>query len=154
MLDLNKLETKLNEALEEETVENLKLWMNMNRIIKEFDPQIYPYKLWVIIDKTPDEIPALFYGYDGKEIENIVSSIDKMEAFTMPVMKKDFSSYGVIVFFRSKKQMNVQVIAHEASHAAKFLFEHIGAEIKEHEPFEYVVGWVAECCDLVRKGKI
>lgn len=44
--------------------------------------------------------------------------------------------------------MNLNKLRNEASHVAKFLFEHIGAEIKEHEPFEYAVGWVAECCDL------
>ncbi|MBR8740081.1 Chromosomal replication initiator protein DnaA [Bacteroides pyogenes] len=41
MLDLNKLETKLNEALEKETVESLKLWVNMNRIIKTVCSHFY-----------------------------------------------------------------------------------------------------------------
>jgi hypothetical protein len=43
---------------------------------------------------------------------------------------------------------------HESSHAAKYLFKHIGADIKEHEPFEYVIGWVAGCCEKVKKNKV
>lgn len=122
-------------------------------ILNEFNPAIYPYKLWVMVSNASVEIPKLFFGYDGKEIENIAGDTERLEAFTMPVMDKSKNNYGVLVFFRNKKVMSCTTIAHEASHAAKFLFEHIGADIKDHEPFEYVVGWIAGCCDYCKRNR-
>ena len=34
----------------------------------EFDPVIYPYKLWVCLDKEPNKIEDLFDEYHGKKI--------------------------------------------------------------------------------------
>lgn len=51
MLDLNKLETKLNEVLEEETVESLKLWVNMNRIIKTVTMKEFITKIKLLRDE-------------------------------------------------------------------------------------------------------
>ena len=122
--------------------------------IHEFDPVIYPYKLWVIIDKKPTDIADKFNEYSGKPIDFIDRDAMGLEAFTMPVARKENPNFGVIIFFRSKKGMSYELVAHESSHAAKFLFEHISADIKEHEPFEYVVGWIAGCCEKVKKNKV
>lgn len=122
--------------------------------VHEFDPTIYPYKLWVIIDKNPDGLADLFDEYSGKPIEFIDRDTMGLRAFAMPVIKKENPYYGVVLFFRSKKSMTYELVAHECSHAGKYLFEHIGAEIKEHEPFEYVVGWMAGCCEKVKNNKI
>ena len=120
--------------------------------IHEFDPVIYPYKIWVVIDKKPGSISEMFYEYDGSEILSW-DNTSHLDAMAMSVMKKDNSSYGAVVYFRSKKSMTYNIIAHECSHAAKMMFEHIGADVKPHEPFEYVVGWIAECCEKVLKNK-
>lgn len=56
------------------------------------------------------------------------------------------------MFFRSKK-ISFELAAHEASHAAKYLFEHIGADCSIHEPFEYVIGWIAGCVETVKNYK-
>ncbi|MBK5722568.1 hypothetical protein JGH11_16970 [Dysgonomonas sp. Marseille-P4677] len=122
--------------------------------IHEFDPVIYPYKLWVIIDKSPTIIADRFNEYTNEPIHFIETDTAKAEAFTMPVVHKENPHYGVLLFFRSRKSMTYELVAHESSHAAKYLFEHIGAEIKEHEPFEYVIGWIAGCCEKVKKNKL
>jgi hypothetical protein len=122
--------------------------------IHEFDPVIYPYKLWVIVDKKPTDIADKFNEYSGKPIDFIDRDTMGLEAFTMPVARKENPKFGVIIFFRSKKAMSYELVAHESSHAAKFLFEHISADIKEHEPFEYVIGWIAGCCEKVKKNKV
>ena len=127
--------------------------MNKESKIFEFDPVIYPYKLWVIIDKDPSFITDNFLDYDGEEIQDIEKDTKTLEAFTMPVTDKKQSSYGVIIFFRSKKSITYGLAAHESSHAAKNLFAHIGADVAPHEPFEYVVGWVADCIDKARTNK-
>ena len=119
--------------------------------IHEFDPVIYPYKLWIIISKKPTYIANKFNKYNGNPIDFIDRDTNGLEAFTMPVVRKENSKFGVIIFFRSKKSMSYELVAHESSHAAKYLFEHIGADVKEHEPFEYVVGWIAGCCEKVKK---
>lgn len=122
--------------------------------IHEFDPVIYPFKLWIIIDKSPNAISDNFDEYSGKPIEFIDRDTKGLEAFTMPVIRKENPKFGVIIFLRSRKSMSFELVAHESSHAAKYLFEHIGAEVKEHEPFEYVVGWIANCCERVKKNKV
>ena len=123
--------------------------------IHKFDPVIYPYKLWVIVGKEPGDITNHFKEYKGKKIVFNEGEVDRSEAFTMPVQSiEDKPCYGVVMFFRSNKSMSFELVAHESSHAAKYLFEHIGAEVKEHEPFEYVVGWIADCCEKVKKNKV
>ena len=121
--------------------------------IHEFDPVIYPYKLWVVVDKKPTGISDVFDEYSGNPIEFIDRDTMGLRAFAMPVTRKEDPYFGVVLFFRSRKSMSFELVAHECSHAAKYLFDHIGAEIKEHEPFEYVVGWMAGCCEKVKKQK-
>lgn len=120
----------------------------------EFDPVIYPYRLWVIIDKNPNVMVEHFKEYVGKEIVFEDGDVDRLEAFTMPVQSKENPRYGVVIFFRSKRDMTYEIVAHESSHAAKYLFEHINADISEHEPFEYVVGWIAGCIERVKIGNV
>lgn len=121
--------------------------------IREFDPVISPFRLWVIVGGTDKEITDSFLQHEGEEIESLDKGISKSEAFAMPVISKESNRYGVVVYFVNRRVMTCSVIAHESSHAAKFLFEHIGADVKEHEPFEYVVGWIARCCEKAKKNK-
>jgi len=126
----------------------------MNKIkIHEFDPIIYPFKIWIIINKTPDILSEHFKEYSQKDILWGNSETSKLKAFSLKAYKKDNSSYGAILYFRNKNSMSYGLVAHEASHAAKFLFEHIDAEIYPHEPFEYVLGWIADCCYKVKSNK-
>jgi len=122
--------------------------------IYKFDPIIYPYKLWVIINNSPIGIEEKFNEYSGKPIEFIDRDTINHEAFTMPVISKENPEYGVIIFLRTRKGMSFELIAHESSHAAKYLFEHIGADMKVHEPFEYTIGWIAGCCEKAKRRKV
>ena len=134
-----------------------KLWkyQNLNSMnIHEFNPVIYPYKVWIVINKNPAGIADRFKEYDGSKIVFAQGDVDRSEAFTMPVQSKEKPLfYGVVLFFRSKKSMSYELVAHEASHAAKYLFDHIGADVSHHEPFEYVIGWIARCCEEVKRYK-
>lgn len=71
----------------------------------------------------------------------------------MNLLRRDSRDYGVLVYFNSKERMTTKVIAHEATHAARRLFEHINADIANKEPFAYAVGFIAECCEEVKKRK-
>ncbi|MCK9592702.1 MAG: hypothetical protein M0Q91_11925 [Methanoregula sp.] len=121
--------------------------------IHQFNPVIYPYKIWIVVSKSADIIAERFYEYNGKPIEFLNRDTGNLRAFVMTVTSKDQAYYGAIMLFRSKKSMSYELVAHESSHAAKYLFEHIGADVKEHEPFEFVVGWIADCCYQVKTGK-
>jgi len=122
--------------------------------VHEFDPVIYPYKVWIVIRNSPEVLCDKFKEYNGDEIVFKKGDVDRSQAFTMPVQSKNEPLYyGVVLFFRSKKTMSYEIVAHESSHAAKYLFDHIGAEVEHHEPFEYVVGWIAGCCEKVKKSK-
>ena len=122
--------------------------------LKMFDPVIYPYLVWVVIANEPSIIAEKFNEYSGQSIIFEVGDVDRHQAFTMPVQSKDeHKRFGVVLFFRSKQSMTFELVSHESSHAAKYLFEHIGASVKEHEPFEYAVGWIAKCCEAVKKSK-
>lgn len=117
--------------------------------IQEFDPVIYPYKIWIAIDESPADIQNLFNGYDGKRIETLEYDTSRLAAFAMPVISKD-GECGVVLYFRSAEIMSYELVAHESSHAAKYLFKHINADVSEHEPFEFVIGWIAGCCENVK----
>lgn len=115
--------------------------------IYEFDPVIYPYKLWIYIDESPKIISEHFNDSEGNVITSIEWDCKKLAAFAMPVRSKEKDECGVILYFRSKELMSYELVAHEASHAAKYLFGYINADVNPHEPFEFVVGWIAECCE-------
>ena len=122
--------------------------------IHEFDTVIYPFKIWVMVNKTPDVISEHFKEYNGRDIIFVEGDgSNRMEAFSMKVRKKDNSMYGALIFFRNRKDMSAGLIAHESSHAAKYLFEHISADMNEHEPFEYVLEFIVDCCHKVKLNK-
>ena len=122
--------------------------------IHEFDPVIYPYKLWIIVDKNRSNIADNFKHVDGKRIKNIAKNTKNLAAFVMPVVSKKNPEFGVIICFYSIDCITFEIVAHESSHAAKYLFKHINADINEHEPFEFAVGWIAKCCEEVKNNKL
>lgn len=119
-----------------------------------FDTIIYPFKIFVIINNNPEIISEHFKEYTG---ENVVftnnDGTDRMDAFTMKVISKETPEYGALLFFRDKKSMTPGLIAHESSHATKFLFEHIGADMREHEPFEYILEFIVDNCHKIKANK-
>lgn len=56
---------------------------------------------------------------------------------------------------RIKKDMDINTITHEASHVAIDIFTELGIEINDsnQEAFAYFIGWVAKCCEQVKKLK-
>lgn len=119
--------------------------------IHEFHAVIYPYRIWVVINRNVGVIKEHFNDYDCNPIETLEKDTDQLEAFAMQVVKKDTKKLGTVLFFRNKASMNFDLVAHESVHAAKHLFERISADITPAEPFEYLVGWIAGCCDVARK---
>ena len=104
-------------------------------LLKQFWNNVFLHELsktlFVILYVKEDEITYMYEN--GKEF-NFMNT-EKFGALTLEVMEKSTNCYGVLIIFKSKKDMDIKSICHESSHAAKFLFKHIGADVEEHEPF-------------------
>jgi uncharacterized protein YjaZ len=94
--------------------------MNDKIQIHQFDPIIYPYKIWVVVNKTPYVLSDHFTEYNGQDIIfTTTDGHDRMDAFSMMVKHKSDKYYGSVLYFTSKQTMSPSIMAHEASHAAK-----------------------------------
>lgn len=122
-------------------------------IIHEFDPVIYPYMIFIMIAENPNIVNDLFLDYES-DCDFSFIKVDKFSALTFSVKRRSDGKYGALIVFRKKAYMKINTICHESSHAAKYLFNHIGANMEEHEPFEYVIGWIAECIEKVKRNKV
>lgn len=120
----------------------------------EFDTKIYPYKFWILISKDIKIIDTNFEHYYGGVTTSYLTNISRFLAFTIPVINKTTEEYGTLLVFPSKKEMTASLMAHECSHAIKYMFTHINADVREHEPFEYALGALVEFCDNLKKNKI
>ncbi len=111
----------------------------------EYTNGIYPRKLWVHIGKDLKElIEAEFDGcnlperdYGGLTYEEVVRNGD--------------GRCGVLVSFKSIKDMSLDYVCHEASHACDAIESAIGME-HGGEASAYLISWIAACINKARFG--
>lgn len=113
----------------------------------EYDPVIYPRKLWVHIGKDLEEViksefenaepPEKEYKYKGITYDDVV--------------RKSDGKYGILVSFQLPKDMTMGVCAHEASHACDDIEKAIGME-HGGEASAYLLGWIASRINMARLG--
>ena len=121
-------------------------------MIHEFPMIIYPYRIWILINKSPRPIGEVFKTYEtGDQI--LFDDCEKTLASTYKVIQRKTDLCGSVIYFSKKSVRLSDVVAHEAVHAAKQCFEHIGANAHPHEPFEYLVGYIVRCINETRKYK-
>lgn len=120
----------------------------------EYDPVIYPRKLWVMPQATEAEIRMCFTEHDGEEIE-----WDDKGCFatTFPeVCSKAGGTYGVLVAFKGKTSMTMGNICHEASHVLDDFIDvlPLSREPRGHnEHLSYLLRWIGDCMNRARLGK-
>lgn len=127
----------------------------------EFNPQVYPFRLWVAIQPTITEVGRKFINIlprgEWRNFED--SDFDDnfgVVATVYPVGEKGTNQAGVLVCIQQPKKFGVGIIAHEAAHCADFFCENLGintGSFYDGEPYAYIVGWVAECCANTMKPK-
>ena len=107
----------------------------------EYNPQIYPLKIWIYIGNEK----ITMFDEDVEELEN------DEDAATYNVQTN--GSVGILIVFKNKEIMTTRAIAHESTHAAIHIFDYIGAEITAaaEEPFAYLLGWIAGCCEETKE---
>ena len=119
-------------------------------VIHEFDPCIYPRLLWIVKGGSLEEIrKTLEFGELGDDEQ-------KGGAVTISAYDNENKRGGFLVWFPKASEMkNLDWIAHESAHVALGIFDYVGAQVEcvNSEPFAYLVGWVFECMDKVRKWK-
>lgn len=120
--------------------------------IHQFDPVIYPFKIWVSITDDLKAISEQFIDHEsGKELNS--NHPDFMIAFTQNVQQKSDRLIGAIIVFKKKKDCTTKIIAHESTHAARMLWDHVGELESGVEADAYLVGWIAECIEKVKLNK-
>lgn len=118
-------------------------------ILKEYTQDIYPFSIWIGISSDFDKVTNKFISLEyGEKFE--LDDTNTL-ASTLSVFKS--GKAGVLILFKERKLMNTRNISHESSHAAKIIFKLIGAEVQHHEPFEYLVGYIANCCEKTKNYK-
>ena len=115
--------------------------------IFEFDPQIYPRKLWVVVNPNYEDINKTFE-------ESIDELEDHYEAIVHHVTHTSSGKGGLLVIFKDVEFMTTSTISHESTHVAIDIFEYTGCRIDylNQESFAYLVGWIAGCINTVNDG--
>lgn len=116
--------------------------------IHEFDPEIYPRKLWVAVDTPYEVIKDMF-----EDVEPMEDNSDAQVESTRR-LKPDVTG-GVLIRFANRKAMTQANITHESVHAAVEMFCYVNAYLdpKNQEPFAYLCGWIAKCIGEVKRNK-
>lgn len=115
--------------------------------IYEFDPQIYPRKLWVTVGVPFEELKDEFEGLEPME-EASDAQVDHRRKLKPEILG------GLLVRFEDLAALQRPGnITHEAVHVATEIFEYIGAynDPKNQEPFSYLCGWISECIEEVKQ---
>ena len=112
----------------------------------EYDPVIYPRKVWVHIGTNFKELASeIFEGeliFDDKTYNGAVFE---------EVIRKSDEEYGILATFPSSKEMTMGVCSHEASHICDAIEKAIGME-HGGEASAYLLGWIASCINKARLG--
>lgn len=121
-------------------------------MVHEFNPVIYPRKVWITYDATVDELNEMFptgdlYGNKFKEEEGYFG-------ITYRTMDRNNKGGVLIRFNDNKESMESWNIIHEAIHAAGHICEYVGikADFGNDEAFTYLATWITKCCEEVKKG--
>lgn len=122
--------------------------------IHQFNPTIYPRKLWVMKGGSIDDILDAFTEPEGGEIQLACSA--EPAAMTLKVCHKGSGYLGVLVWL-CENSISVKDVAHEAVHVASCIFEDCGMSMEfadgRDEHFAYLVGFAADCINQVRTNK-
>lgn len=135
-----------------------------NGKIYEFNPEVYPFRLWVGMNVQAQDIKDKFFAWNiGDDTVGDITDSDlsgnNIAATTYPVCCRKNNWIGAFVHIRRKNKCNVGVMAHEASHVCDFLSDRIGLvgevdKLFSHgEARAYFIEWVANCINSVKTGR-
>lgn len=111
-------------------------------MITEFDPVIYPRKIWIATGDI-DEVVSHFEYLDGTPIESKEKGFFGVTFSN--VTDKEHTKLGVLMYFRHIEKPSQAM--HEAIHAANRIFDDLGITytLCDDEHFAYFVQWICDC---------
>ena len=133
----------------------------MKSVIYEFDPVIYPTRLWVCKKPCTEDVSELFYPFnnDGEIVDSFCGTFEYVSgkyANTMIVGNKKSLMRGCLVSIFLPGGCGAGVCAHEALHYIAYLSEqfdiHLGG-FDNSEPLAYLEQWATNCIDSVLRGR-
>jgi hypothetical protein len=122
-------------------------------MIQEFNPSIYPTRLWIGSEVGYEEVEEKFWALTT-DIERtpltreIYEKNSLIVATCFPVCDKESGWCGIFLQVWRPKAFDVGFIAHESSHVADFVFENFDIQCNGFEGGEakaYFIQWVANC---------
>ena len=115
----------------------------------EFDPLIYPRKIWVAINVPTERLNKTLDGIEDMDKCSDATTITTGR--TIPDKKG-----GILIRFNRMEDVTASTVTHESIHAALFVFEYIDAVVnaENQEPFAYLAGWIADCIWQVKTGQV
>lgn len=119
----------------------------MRNAIYEFDPEVFPLMLFVVITDSNEFLKDQFRTVKGEVPEMAIGENDGNTFYY--VQKKDTGRRGIIIQL-SNPNTDVEIFAHEAYHYAKRLFEYCNDE-GSNETYALLTGWATKCVDKAAK---
>lgn len=123
-------------------------------MIHEFDPVIYPRKLWITYNATVDELNEYFPT--GDYLGNKFKDENGYYGITYRTERGSTKKGGVLIRFADNNEaMESWNMLHEAIHAAGIICQYVGiqADFENDEAFTYLATWTMKCCEQVKKGE-
>lgn len=122
--------------------------------VYQFDPMIYPRFLWVVTGGDYSDMKKWFLDYSGEEIEEL--NIENMGGMTDCVTFRQNLCLGILIWFPDIRLAKANWITHESVHGTLELFDQLGLRVdfRNQEPVAYLAGWIAECIELVKLGRV
>ena len=119
-------------------------------MIFEFDPIIYPRKLWITYDASAEELNTKFPS--GDLYGNRFKEEDGYYGITCRTADNNNKGGVLIRFADNKEAMTLPHMIHETIHAAGLICQYVGIEADwdNDEAFTYLATWIAKCCEEVK----
>lgn len=134
--------------------------MSKKAEIYEFDPVIYPTRLWVCKKPSTEDVAELFYPFnnDGEIVDSfgdVLEDVYGKYANILIVGNKKSRMRGCLVSIFMPGSCRAGVCSHEALHYIAYLSEQFDIPLggfDTSEPLAYLEQWATNCIDSVLKG--
>lgn len=116
--------------------------------INQFDPTLYPRKLWVVEGGTIEDIKRCFSEPETeKDFEIEQSKVDSSNALTFEAKHKESGYYGVVVWLHNRAEADFGTLTHEAIHAMHLICKacYVYTDYDNDEPQAYLGGFIGDC---------
>ena len=131
----------------------------MKSVIYEFDPVIYPTRLWVCKKPETKDVEELFYPFNnyGEQVDSFGETLEYGGAYanTLIVGNKKSHMRGCLVSLFRPGECGAGICSHEALHYIAYLSEQFDIQLggfNKSEPLAYLEQWATNCIDSVLRG--